>query len=152
MGISTNFDVSGLLSAGGRLSLLCSGLRQMKYYHGRLFFHESLKNGLGGSPAAAAPSGNVGNDQHCYLSLCVTCTLKIVWFVLYAPVQSADYKSRLCVKWDSVVHTPRINRCKARLAEGREAGAPRKLQSVSLWPTGTGQQEMRSAEPPKATP
>lgn len=96
--------------AGARLSLLCSGLRGMKYYHRRLFFpHESLKSDLGGSPAAAAPSGNVGNDQHCYTSLRVTCTLEIVWFVLCAPVQSADYKYRLHVRWDSVCSKPWIN-------------------------------------------
>lgn len=73
------------------------------------FFHESLKSDLGGSPAAAAPSGNVGNDQPCYTSLRVTCTLEIVWFVRCAPVQSADYKYRLHVRWDSVCCKPWIN-------------------------------------------
>lgn len=95
MGIRTHFDETGL-NSGFRSE------RDKVSSSAAFFFHESQKSDLGGSPAAAVPSGNVGNDQHSYTSLRVTCTLEIVWFVLCTPIQSADYMYRLHVKWDSV--------------------------------------------------
>lgn len=117
----------------------------------------SLKNGLGGSPAAAAPSGNVGNDQHCYTSPCVMWRLQIVWFELYAPVRSSKHKSRPPatppdVRWDSVCHASWINWCKTRLAGCRRVrsskGAP-VCVSAAYWYRATGNEVSWASDLPQ---
>lgn len=85
------------------------------------------------------------------------CTLKLVWFVLYSihseqKVQTEATLTPPDVRWNSACRASRINWFKTRLAEGRESEARAELQSVPLQPTGSVQQEMRSAEPPKAPP
>lgn len=118
------------------------------------FSHESLKNGLRGSPAAAAPSGTVGSNQHCYTSLRAHWNyFGLFWPASIHPEQKVQTRAAVTppeVRWDSGCRASRINWFKTRLAEGRESeassGAPVCVSS------GTAQQEMRSAEPPKAPP
>lgn len=89
-----------------------------------------------------------------------TCTLTVTWFELYSVhlFRAKKYKHRplwLLPGWAGILPVCRVSRnnwFKTRLAEGRESGARAELQSAPLQPTGTAQQEMRSAEPSKAPP